>query len=263
MNCGSALALGKMSEKTRLNIFPTRMALTMLKAKMQGAIKGHKLLKKKSDALTIRFRAILHKIIEHKEAMCEQLKEAHFSLAQAKYTAGDIGPVVREGVGSATFRVRLDTENVAGVRLPIFKQHETFESAAQAELTGLSKGGQQIQQSREAYANALNSLVELAGLQTAFVTLDEVIKITNRRVNALEYVVKPKIKNTIQFVMTELDERDREEFYRLKKIQDKKKIAIEKKKNELEERMQQLGLDKSSSKPSNLLEQEQDEDLLF
>ncbi len=40
------------------------------------------------------------------------------------------------------------------------------------------------------------------------------IKITNRRVNAIEYVVKPKLENTISYIITELDEADREEFYR-------------------------------------------------
>jgi V-type H+-transporting ATPase subunit D len=50
--------------------------------------------------------------------------------------------------------------------------------------------------------------------KTAFITLDEVIKITNRRVNAIEYVVKPKLENTISYIVSELDEAEREEFYR-------------------------------------------------
>jgi V-type H+-transporting ATPase subunit D len=54
--------------------------------------------------------------------------------------------------------------------------------------------------------------------------LDEVIKLTNRRVNAIEYVIIPKIDNTIRFILSELDEQDREEFFRLKKIQGKKKV---------------------------------------
>lgn len=49
------------------------------------------------------------------------------------------------------------------------------------------------------------------------------IKLTNRRVNAIEHVIIPKIENTIAYVVSELDEGDREEFFRLKKVQDKKK----------------------------------------
>jgi V-type H+-transporting ATPase subunit D len=82
--------------------------------------------------------------------------------------------------------------------------------------------------------------VELASLQTSFVTLDEVIKITNRRVNAIEHgkepsyffssfnihelslldlVIIPRIDRTLAYIISELDELEREEFYRLKKIQ--------------------------------------------
>ena len=55
-------------------------------------------------------------------------------------------------------------------------------------------------------------------------TLDEVIKVTNRRVNALEYVVIPRIKDTISYIEKELDEESREDFFRLKRVTDKKKI---------------------------------------
>lgn len=69
----------------------------------------------------------------------------------------------------------------------------------------------------------MDILVELASLQTAFVILDEVIKITNRRVNAIEHVIIPRYENTISYILSELDELEREEFYRLKKVQKKKK----------------------------------------
>ncbi len=69
-----------------------------------------------------------------------------------------------------------------------------------AARTGLGSGGQQIQGCRKAYTTAIELLVELASLQTAFLTLDAAIKVTNRRVNALENVVKPKLENTISYI---------------------------------------------------------------
>jgi V-type H+-transporting ATPase subunit D len=44
--------------------------------------------------------------------------------------------------------------------------------------------------------------------------LDEVIKMTNRRVNAIEHVIIPRIERTLSYIASELDEREREEFYR-------------------------------------------------
>ncbi|KAJ1891422.1 H(+)-transporting V1 sector ATPase subunit D [Kickxella alabastrina] len=101
-----------------------------------------------------------------------------------------------------------------------------MQPGSQFELTGLGRGGQQIQRARAVYTKAVETLVELASLQTAFVILDEVIKLTNRRVNAIEYVIIPRIENTISYINSELDEQDREEFYRLKKIQGKKKDRV-------------------------------------
>jgi len=53
-----------MSGKDRIAIFPSRGAQTLMKSRLAGAQKGHGLLKKKADALQMRFRAILKKIID-------------------------------------------------------------------------------------------------------------------------------------------------------------------------------------------------------
>jgi len=219
-----------MSGQNRLAVFPTRMALTNMKSKLKGAVRGHSLLKKKSDALMMRFRAILNKIREAKELMGRQLKDASFSLAKAKWAAhpSDISTIVLENAQTATFKVKLGNDNVAGVQLPNFDMLNDS-TKVPVELTGLGRGGRQVQETREQYLKALEGLINLASLQTGFITLDEVIRITNRRVNAIEYVVKPKLENTISYIISELDEGEREEFYRLKKIQGKKKKNLEQK----------------------------------
>lgn len=213
-----------MSGKDRLPIFPTRMALTTMKNRLKGAQKGHSLLKKKADALTLRFRALLKRIVENKELMGDVMKEAFFSLAKATFAAGDFNQTVMENAqGKAAVTVKAQTDNVAGVKLPVFEYSDT--GADSFSMTGLGKGGQQIQDCKKSFKKAVELLVDLASLQTSFLTLDEVIKATNRRVNAIEYVVIPKIQNTVDYINSELDESEREEFFRLKKVQDKKKKA--------------------------------------
>jgi len=247
------------SKDAKIAIFPTRMTLQLMKGKQKGAKKGYDLLKKKADALTIRFRIILKEILANKEAMGKEMREAHFSLASAKYHAGDFSNAVLESVTEATFRLKIDQDNVAGVLLPNFKRYQDNTNLP-AELHGLGRGGTQIRDSRQTYIKALEALVLLASLQTAFITLDEVIKITNRRVNAIEYVVIPKIDNTIAYIITELDERDREEFYRLKMIQKKKEIV--KAKLESERKAFHVA-DDFSRKPRDLVaDADEDPDLL-
>lgn len=210
----------------RLTVVPTVTMLGAMKARLVGATRGHALLKKKSDALTIQFRQILKKIVTAKESMGEVMKNSSFALTEAKYVAGEnIKHTVLENVQSASLKVRSRQENVAGVKLPKFDYFS--EGETKNDLTGLARGGQQVQLCRAAYVKAIEVLVELASLQTSFLTLDEAIKTTNRRVNALENVVKPRLENTISYIKGELDELEREDFFRLKKIQGYKKREIE------------------------------------
>lgn len=181
------------SSGQREAVFPTRMTLGLTKTRLKGAQNGHSLLKRKADALTKRFRVITSKIQEAKKQMGKVLQYAAFSMIQVNYATGDIGYAVLENVRHATFKVRARQENVSGVFLPSFtpdiasqdggdaraadgadsKEGQsgaasgTATPAAPAELslTGLSRGGQQVQKSRELYTKALNTIVELASLQ--------------------------------------------------------------------------------------------------
>ncbi|KAL6860561.1 H(+)-transporting V1 sector ATPase subunit D [Amphichorda felina] len=148
-------------------VFPTRQSLGIMKAKLKGAETGHK---------------ITRRIDEAKRKMGRVMQIAAFSLAEVTYAVGgDIGYQVQESAKSARFRVRTKQDNVSGVLLPAFESYLT-EGNNDFGLTGLGKGGQQVQRCRETYARAVEALVELASLQTAFVILDEVIKVVNRRV---------------------------------------------------------------------------------
>lgn len=252
-----------MAEK-RYTVFPTRMQLTTYKGKLLGAELGYNLLKRKTDALNQKFKSILKKIIDEKMSMKDYMKQASFSLVSAKYTAGEISHVVVQNVKNSTYKVKLAQENVAGVRLPVFSQ--SHQDIRLQDLTGLAKGGQSVANARQQYVKALDSLVKLASLQTAFLTLDTVIKITNRRVNALEYVVIPMTQATIKYIETELDESEREEFFRLKLTQTKKKKAIAAKEAQVKKQMEELrmkGIDASNAENDIVADDDDDDDIIF
>ncbi|KAF3799102.1 V-type proton ATPase subunit D [Colletotrichum gloeosporioides] len=269
-------------------VFPTRQSLGIMKAKLKGAETGHSLLKRKSEALTkyaslisrndfssrgliadilciVGDSEITRRIDEAKRKMGRVMQIASFSLAEVTYAVGgDIGYQIQESARSARFRLRTKQENVSGVLLPAFESYVT-EGNNDFGLTGLGKGGQQVQRCRETYARAVEALVELASLQTAFVILDEVIKVVNRRVNAIEHVIIPRTENTIKYINSELDELDREEFYRLKKVANKKQRDTAAADAEIKAKKAAMADQEGDNRsgPTDLLAADDDNDVIF
>ncbi|GFU06716.1 v-type proton ATPase subunit D [Nephila pilipes] len=213
-------------------VFPTAMHMQVMKAKLKIAQKGHEILKRKVEVLEMRFRKVGKEIIKIKRLMGDVFKEATFLLAEARFVVGDFNQLVLNAVDKAKLKVMHKTENVAGVPLRIFESYK--ESGDTHDLTGLAKGGAKLMSIKQTYTNAVEILVELATLQTTFLLLDEVIKSLNRRVNSLEQMYIPKVERTIKYITNEMDERERQDFFRLKKIQDIKKKDIDRKARERE-----------------------------
>lgn len=204
---------------------PTRMNQQVFKVKKKAAEGGHKLLKKKADALKVKFRDYAKAIAETKNSMAGDSSSAFFSLTQAEYAAGNFKQKVAEGSMTARVRIGAGINNVAGVKLPVFSKYDTG-AAADNQSLGLVGGGKKIQNVREKFTDLLEMLIKLASLQTSFVTLDEALKVTNRRVNALENVTIPKIEGILDYIARELDELEREDFTRLKLVQGKKEVEL-------------------------------------
>lgn len=126
--------------------------MQLYKIKAVGAKKGFELLKKKSDALKKAFRAILQKIVEAKVRMGFDFKEASIGLASAYFAAGDFSRNVIDNVKVRTnVRLNVNTDNCAGVKLPIFSLRGEDELEEGASLLGYGGGGQAIQKARSAF----------------------------------------------------------------------------------------------------------------
>jgi len=203
----------------RLNVFPSRMVLTALKERIVAAKTGHSLLKRKSDAIKANLNTILREILETKRRLFKMvMRDAAFSHTEAQYYAGNFNSQVIEATKQATFRLKTSIKNIAGVKLPVFKKYD--EDYKGDTIIALSSGGRQVVKAKETFTKALLDLVSLATLQTHLKTLDEALKVTNRRVNALEFVILPLLENTIKYIISELDEQEREDNFRIKKVKD-------------------------------------------
>lgn len=163
------------------------------------------------------------KIIENKKDMGKDFNECLLSLAEANFAAGDFSRPVKDQVKTrSSVRLGIQTNNIAGVQLPNFTLRGHDDDGDDDSFIGLTAGGQVIAKCKNKFNEYLKSLIIVATLQTQFVTLDEVIQKTNRRVNALEYVLIPRITETITYIEGELEEESREERLRLKRVCDQK-----------------------------------------
>lgn len=220
----------------RLAVMPSRMVLTNLKERIKAARKGHSLLKKKSDAIKLQLNKVLKELLTTKRAMAKLIESALFSHAGAVWAAGEFNTRVIQNTSKATYRVRASVKNIAGVKIPVFARLQNDSVSDKESLTnmvGLSRGGDAVLRCRQHFVETLDLLVKLASLQTSLKTLDEALKITNRRVNALEFVIIPRIANTITYVMGELDELEREDTFRIKKVKD---FRLEQEEEELKQK---------------------------
>lgn len=229
----------------RYPALPSRMSLITFKQRLVGAEKGHSLLKKKADALALRYRMVMSDLYKAKLEVADQIKGAYFTVTQAQFIAGDISLAVTEALKMPTYTMDLHVDNIAGVQVPSFQPNNerdrfpTVSSATKGSSgdqrvgsptymgAGIGKGGEQIKAAHNAFVQTLKLIVRISSLQASWVTLDLAQKVTNRRVNALEKVVIPRVQNTLSYITAELDEQEREEFFRLKLVKKKKKIIAD------------------------------------
>jgi V-type H+-transporting ATPase subunit D len=235
----------------------------MLKERTIAAKKGYSLLKRKSDAIKIKLQEVLSRIRDVKRAVGSGMADAAEAHNEAIWAAGDFNHTVIEHASEASFRVKAAVMNIAGVRIPRFERAEIVGNPENL-LVGLSRGGEQIAACKDRYVSVLDAIVELATLQTSLVSLDSALKVTNRRVNALEFVVVPQLENTIRYVESELQEQEREDTYRVKKVKDMRAAQAEKEQEEearILEELERNAPDDAQLGYKNLLAHDPDENI--
>ena len=202
---------------------PTRMELLTLKERRELAARGYELLREKQDALVREFFAILSEAKKYREEMETTLTEAFTSLLEAKLVEG--GAKLEELALGAKSPIDFDVEtrNMMGVTVPIFRITQQEEEAQlHYSLAGTSAAVDKVAQKAR---TALDKIVRLAEIEATVKRLAAEIEKTKRRVNALNYVVLPRINNTIRYIELMLEEQEREDLFRMKRV----KAMIERK----------------------------------
>ena len=205
-----------------IRVNPTRMELNRLKKRLKMAQHGHKLLKDKRDELIRQFLILVKKNKELREQIEEALSAAFakFLLARAVMSA----EALEESLMYPTQWLSLEVkrQNIMSVYAPRFNWRE---EAGQSEDGGIYPYGfvetsGELDGSIETLSEIMPRLLELAEVEKATSLLAGEIERTRRRVNALEYVLIPKIEQTARYITMKLDESERGALTRLMKIKE-------------------------------------------
>ncbi len=199
------------------SVSPTRMNALQKKAQIKLANEGANLLKSKRDALLREFMNLMTPMVSFREKISDSSKEAFLSLIMAK--AVDGVEALRSVAMAARREIQLDVEmkKVWGVDVPEVKGRNILRGSMSRGYspTGVSS---RIDETAEKYEKLVSLVIEMASVEIKFKKLAREIKKTNRRVNALEQRMIPQLKGQLKFIRNALEEREREDVFRLKRL---------------------------------------------
>jgi V/A-type H+-transporting ATPase subunit D len=204
------------------DIKPTRSELLEVKRRIKLSQSGYKILKMKRDGLILEFFKILEEAKEIREKVNRDFENAMKTIAVAKAVDGVVP------VKSAAYALRvhpdiqLHSKNVMGLVLPEIEA-TSIRTTADMRGYGVIGTSSYIDEAAKAFEDLVETVIEAAEIETTMKRLLDEIEKTKRRVNALEYRVIPELKEAEAFIRLRLEEMERENIFRLKRI--KQKIA--------------------------------------
>jgi V/A-type H+-transporting ATPase subunit D len=197
---------------SRINVPPTRSNLLRLKQDLRFAREGYEILNRKREVLTAELIHVAHdaEIVQNEvEAL---LSKAYQALDVSQLTAGQERVEWAALAASKTVEVQLRYRGIMGVAIPLIDAR-----GAPPEMPySLSDTNVALDQTYDAFRHVLARIPELSRLTTTVWRLAGELRKTQRRVNALQHVFIPDYEDTILFIEGSLEERDREDTFRLK-----------------------------------------------
>jgi len=199
------------------DVKPTRSELINTKKKIKLSQNGYKILKMKRDGLIMEFFKVLEEAKDSRGALLEKYARAQEMMAIANTIEGSIG------VKAAAFSVRenpditLRSKNIMGVVVPEIESSKVRKGIAERGY-GVIGTTPVIDDTAKAFEELVEAIIQSAEIETTMKRLLDEIESTKRRVNALEFKVIPELTEASDFIKMRLDEMEREELFRLKKI---------------------------------------------
>ncbi len=201
----------------RINVPPTRSNLLKTKQELRFASEGYEILDQKRVVLAKELVRLANDAEALQEKMQNMMANAYRAQEKAMLTMG------REHVEWAalavhkTVDVQVRYRGVMGISLPLIEAH-----GEPPEMTySLGDTAASLDEASSVFREVLSYIPELSRLVTSVWRLAVELRKTQRRVNALEFIFIPQYEETITFIQSSLEEREREETFRLKLLKNK------------------------------------------
>jgi len=202
------------------DVKPTRSELLEIKKKIKLTKSGYKILKMKRDGLILEFFKILEQAKDIRDKVNRDYDEAMRCIAVAKAVDGAIA------VQSAAFALRthpelsLRSKNIMGIVVPEIEAN-SIRTPMDQRGYGVIGTSVYIDEAAKAFENLVETVIEAAEIETTMKKLLEEVEKTKRRVNALEFKVIPELQEAEAFIRLRLEEMERENTFRLKRVKQK------------------------------------------
>ena len=203
----------------KLNVNPTRMELSRLKIRLKTAVRGHKLLKDKQDELMRQFIDMIKKNKKLRERVEKMLQNSFKDFLLSRGVMSDEMLENAIAYPKEKIGVEVKKKNIMSVNVPqmtFVKENEGNQGMIYP--YGYAQTSADLDDAIDGLSSVMDNLLELAEVEKACQLMADEVEKTRRRVNALEYMTIPQLKETIRFIQMKLDENERGSITRLMKV---------------------------------------------
>ncbi len=201
-------------------ISPTRMNLLARRNQLRVAQQGVDLLKRKRDALVADFFKIVRASLEARESLAAACRRSYVALSLAKAWEG------REALEAAALPagrdilMDIEVRSVWGTRIPELTPPAVHRPLLERGQNPAATSARAIESAAN-FEEMLSAILGVGATEIRLRRIGEEIKKTTRRVNALEQVVIPRLRSETRYIASVLEQRAREDVFRLKRIKKK------------------------------------------
>jgi V/A-type H+/Na+-transporting ATPase subunit D len=200
-----------------INVAPTRTNLIRIKKDLRFAREGYEILDRKREVLTTELVRVAHEADVIQKEVWKLLETAYRALEKARLTLGSDHVEWAALAANKTVDIHLKLRGIMGVAIPVIEAR----GEPPQMLYSLSGTNAALDEATAAFREVLIKTPQLSMLVTTVWRLAGELRKTQRRVNALQHIFIPEYEQTVTFIVSSLEEREREEIFRLKWLKSK------------------------------------------